>query len=450
MKVKVFVLSTIIVGLIGCGGNVSAPRSAPSVTIQAAQVFSNHAETWEFKNGYGDLTTIEVQPQPDGTSVWHYTKNADRAYWTPGAKDAELYFTLEKAADGSWYNSTGHVLFPFGAPWNPAPQDFVYTNVTTPGLPRPYLIIGDSGTTLETAFTDFGIPNTRWTTKAYTEEIETAVFSGTALVSEQWEGPCTHEKWYFAPNKGLIKVIPFDTGNCQAADPLLIMERINPPLITAAQVFTPHVGEAWTFQNGYGDTTTITQETAPGFDGTSGIVWHYQKSNCRAYWNPGDCTSELWFGIKRNADTSWSSTQFLATCSSCLGTGHSEGSVTLESPDANDYLVIPPNSSFSTGDAKYFPCWILDSLTWTPNNCGTAGTPIAWQTNGTLEQVSTPIYSGPALVSDQTEGTCPNCTHEKWYFAPVLGIVQVTQFQNVTDKGVVQDDPQAGTMKRIL
>ncbi|HEY2234166.1 MAG TPA: hypothetical protein VGK01_11900 [Candidatus Angelobacter sp.] len=215
---------------VGCGGgSMSKPAPVVVPVITASQVFSNSAETWTFKNGYGDLTTIEVQPQPDGSTVWHYTKNADRAYWQPGIQ-SELYFRMELDG-GQWYSPDFRVIFPSGCPYSwcgTGPVDVTIINTTTPGMPRPYLIIGNSGTTLNTSFTDFGTPNTRWETKAYTEQVDTPVFSGFALVSEQWEGPCTHEKWYFAPGKGLIKVIPADLGNCQPADPLLTMVRVLP------------------------------------------------------------------------------------------------------------------------------------------------------------------------------------------------------------------------------
>lgn len=215
--------------LIGCRDVTPRATPTPTPVVTAAQVFSNIAETWTFKNGYGDLTSIDVAPQPDGSTIWHYTKNSDRAYWQPGIPQAELYFHME--LDGNqWYSPDFRVLFPLGCPYiwcGTGPVDATFTNTTTPGLPRPYLIIANSGMTLNTTFTDFGTSNTRWETKAYVEQINLPVFSGFALVSEQWEGPCAHEKWYFAPGKGLIKVIPEDIGNCQDADPLLAMERIN-------------------------------------------------------------------------------------------------------------------------------------------------------------------------------------------------------------------------------
>lgn len=213
--------------LIGCGGAMppitsQLQHATPTPTpITAAQVFSNHAETWEFKNGHGDLTWIDVAPQPDGSTVWHYTKNADRAYWMEGGQSAEIYFFLDVDATGAWYSTGGHIIAPFGFPWDAThtPQDFTYAAVGIPGHPRPYLIIGDSGTNVDTVFPGDGLAQTRWKTSTYTEN--------GMLVSEQWEGQCIHEKWYFAIGRGLVKVIPYDNGSCTGLDTLLTMERIN-------------------------------------------------------------------------------------------------------------------------------------------------------------------------------------------------------------------------------
>jgi hypothetical protein len=209
----------------GCGGNPAniVPATTP---IAASQVFSNIAETWTFQNGYGDISTIDVMPQADGSTVWHYLKNADRAYWMPDGKSAEIYFFLERDAAGTWYSTGGHIIAPFGFPWDSThvPQDVTYLVPTDPGHPRPYLILGDSGVGVSTVFPDAGVLDNPWITEMYVQD--------GFLVSEQWEGACpnqTHEKWWFKPGRGLWKVEPLTQGNCfEPTDPQLAMTRIQP------------------------------------------------------------------------------------------------------------------------------------------------------------------------------------------------------------------------------
>jgi hypothetical protein len=240
LKVCVCLFVTILCVTIiaACGGSSALPQPKPAVSLSAAQVFSTSmvGQTWTFRNGYGDTTTIEVQPgEAPNSVIWHYIKDNARAYWTPGADGAELWFELDldPANANGWYNTTAHIIFRGQCQWSwcTGPQDFTYVNETTPGKPRPYLIIPPTGndlsrTRLDTTFLDFGNPDTRWRTDAYVEEVGTPVYSGPALVSEQWEGPCTHEKWYFAPGKGLVKVVDLDEGDCQGLPDGLTMVRV--------------------------------------------------------------------------------------------------------------------------------------------------------------------------------------------------------------------------------
>jgi hypothetical protein len=85
-----------------------------------------------------------------------------------------------------------------------------------------------------------------------------------------------------------------------------------------------------------------------------------------------------------------------------------------------------------------------DELTYDSVITGPAIAEVFWSTDSYIEQVTTPVYSGPALVSDQREGTCG---HEKWYFAPGLGLVKV-QPMNDSSAGCVAEDP-ALTMSRV-
>jgi hypothetical protein len=198
--------------LIGCGGKIQKLATSPTPTpLTAAQVFSNTAETWNFKNSSGDTTTIEVIRVDENHSTWHYTKSAGRAYWAPPTPNAEIWFDLERDFLGDWYSTGGLVNEP-GIPMQR------YAVTTKAGQPRPYLILPSLADFSYTAIFDdvipsgdgqvFVAPNTPWKTSSYMEFVTTPVFTGMAYVSDQFEGPCIHEKWYFAPKIGMVKILP--------------------------------------------------------------------------------------------------------------------------------------------------------------------------------------------------------------------------------------------------
>lgn len=245
------ITAVLIVALMGCGGNPIATPVKPqssSPSISAADVFSNFAETWTFISHCGNLlpngtrgpvteahTWIQVLPQMDGSTIWHYTKDKDCAYWAPDVPQAELYFFLSKDASNAWYSTGGRIIMPQGCQWCLPnihdPVDFTYSVAGIPGQPRPYLILADSGTSVDTVFPDAGGPATPWITKMYVR----AHLQTNFLLSEQWEGnalhadgtPCGHERWWFKPGRGLWKIEPLDQGACIDVDPLLNLERLD-------------------------------------------------------------------------------------------------------------------------------------------------------------------------------------------------------------------------------
>jgi hypothetical protein len=252
---SILLLSLIIIS--GCGGNAPAPSPATSqaVTITSAQVFTPHAgDVWTFRNGYGDLTTIRLEAVPPsnliptGSISFHYTKNSCRAYWGAGICDADLQFILSPQPDGSWVSLASLFSFPTQIPdYMNGHHTLTADFVQVPGMPMPYTIIPATATTGKTTsiatqydrFDAFdvlsfdsvisgpAVARVRWQTDSYIENVSTPVYSGPALVSEQFESACIHEKWYFAPGHGLVKVIPLDNGSCTPSDPLLTMERIS-------------------------------------------------------------------------------------------------------------------------------------------------------------------------------------------------------------------------------
>jgi hypothetical protein len=141
---------------------------------------------------------------------------------------------MDRTPDGAWYANGGRIIFPLGCAGCPGPLDLPYRIGTNPDVPRPVLIVpansGASPVSLKTTIPESYDPNALWRTDGYTEWVETPLYTGWAMVSEQWEGPCVHEKWWFAPDLGLVKVAPLASGDyiaeCQGLDPKITMVRV--------------------------------------------------------------------------------------------------------------------------------------------------------------------------------------------------------------------------------
>lgn len=238
--------------------------------------------------------------------------------------------------------------------------------------------------------------------------------------------------------------------------------------ITASEAFSPREGEQWVFVNSYGDTTTITNEAVPtgtACRGGRNIVWHYRKTNARAYWNPGVDGAEIRFVLHQNADSSWRSTasaiSFPHSCPWCNGTKSFTWDI-LDNPAAEPpgYQIVPPTlhrGDTITFDTKVDAVGGPDLFTLNcvvPDGQLTAleGHGEQWKTMFYIEDVSTPIYSGAASVSEQWENCNEahddrGCGHQKWWFAPGLGLVKVWQINS--GSGVEGDADTKIIMRRI-
>lgn len=220
----------------------------------------------------------------------------------------------------------------------------------------------------------------------------------------------------------------------------------NPLTITAHDVFIPASG-LWVFHNGYGDQTNITI-WFPGpsdFLPTGTIFWSYDKSACRAYWQPGVCGAHLDFALAPQLDGSFTSPASLITfpnsCPFCTGGWTQLTADLLPVGDGKiPFLIIPASATeghISVVDTDYFGYNRAGIITG--NSIIPSPPPpvpmVHWRTSSYIEGVTTPSFSGKAMVSEQWEGPCfdasgnyapqPGCAHEKWYFAPALGLVKV-------------------------
>lgn len=171
------------------------------------------------------------------------------------------------------------------------------------------------------------------------------------------------------------------------------------PQQAIVDAYIPHIGQWSEFQDQLGHHLFIHQETAPGFDGVTGIVWHYTKIDPRTnamalgddglgYWCVGDSSSELYFGLTRAADTSWSSTHQEIKCGGLLI------SVQVSGP-LGAYMVVPSHTG-TTGAVTYSACGV-PGFSWAPTTCAVPDV-VGWQTDAFL--------MGGIAFSHQVEGPC--------------------------------------------
>jgi len=248
-KAVFFILALSV--LAGCGGAVqSAVPIQPKDSVIPVNPYLNASmigQTWVFQNADATCTTTyRLKPAPSssyfpaGSIVLNITKSSADCYWAYGTDQASIDFVLSPLADGS-FNSLGWVAhFPGALPdWSPF---HVYSQqVQTPaGAATPYMIVpaptldASSSIVIETTYDrwDFNgqnfnsfisgppVATVYWKTAFY-------VVNGDA-VSEQWEGVCGHEKWTFAPYRGLIAVeFPNDgSPSCPALPPNTSIHRV--------------------------------------------------------------------------------------------------------------------------------------------------------------------------------------------------------------------------------
>lgn len=234
-----FCLLLLSILLSGC--SIPATRATetklvPDGAILAADIFSAPVgKQWDMVNDSGDVTHFAVEAAPEndacedaGTHVAiHITKTMARAYWGVGFDGAEDRFNISIDADGSYrgiadISQNVNGLDMITVNWRPIS-----------GLPSPYMILppyfvrGETQTistfyhgyllrhvnTNQCVAGNEDVGQIDWKSSFYESTVDTPVYKGWAIVSEQWENcvqfppECgAHEKWYFVPGVGLVEI----------------------------------------------------------------------------------------------------------------------------------------------------------------------------------------------------------------------------------------------------
>lgn len=230
--------------------------------------------------------------------------------------------------------------------------------------------------------------------------------------------------------------------------------------LAAGDIFNPKIGDVWTFVDGFGHIMTITLEAAPSPAACrtgNNIIWHYRKNDASAYWLPGVPQAELQFLLHQNDDGVWRSTASLITlpqsCPWCNGATELNFQVLdNDSTMAPGYQIVPPTLSTGMKLVSETQAAAIAAGTFPLTfDCAIPAGQVAhpgegeqWRTEFYVSNVHTPVYSGPAAVSEQWENcnaarNNPGCGHEKWWFAPGWGLVAVAQLSKQDGKGDDQD-----------
>src|SRR4051812_2337864 len=232
---------TLFFTLSGCSGTCSPPYTSPgsgTIAFTSDQFNLVPGQSWDMKDTVsGDLTHFETLAvdhagcQPGRLLDMHITKQNAQDYWQAGLPGAEVHWIMEQdSMTGDWRAAVSLIGYsdPLGPPHT---VDYLWLDsnayLVVPGVAfsNPQERVGwarwwaglNSQTT--SCLKKVGVETScaRWTAKLSIQNVETPVYSGPALLNEEFEGcapneetpsqtHCPHELWYFAPKVGLVEI----------------------------------------------------------------------------------------------------------------------------------------------------------------------------------------------------------------------------------------------------
>jgi len=227
--------------LSGCRNPCNPPYTSPAsgtVEFMSGQFNLVPGQSWDMKDTVsGDLTHFETLAvehagcQPGRLLDMHITKQNTQDYWQAGLAGAEVHWIIQQdRISGDWQAAVS--VIGYSAPSGPPRTvDYVWQDsnayLVVPGIAysNPQVRVGcarwwaDLNTQTTSCLDKVGIetPSARWTAKLSIQNVETPVYSGPALLNEEFEGcavnketpsqtQCPHELWYFAPRVGLVEI----------------------------------------------------------------------------------------------------------------------------------------------------------------------------------------------------------------------------------------------------
>lgn len=216
------------------------------------------------------------------------------------------------------------------------------------------------------------------------------------------------------------------------------------PVFTSDQFqLTP--GQSWDMQANNGDRThfetlSIAQT---GCEAGELLDLHITKQSVQDYWKAGLDGAEIHWVMRKDAAGNWSAVTSLIDWNPAV-TSDLPHTVDYVLGGSDAYLVVPAVTYSSPQTRTGYAQWWMDYTAQTNGclqNVGTKGSSLRWTVKLSVQNVTTPAYSGPALLNEEFEGctaaqetsATTACPHELWYFAPGIGLVEIDKI----DKGIV-------------
>jgi len=228
----------------------------------------------------------------------------------------------------------------------------------------------------------------------------------------------------------------FVLSGCSICDPPYTSPARGTVAFTSSQ-FNLVPGQAWDMKDTVSGDLTHFETLAVKHAGCQAgplLDMHITKQNAQDYWQPGLAGAEVHWIMQQDRMTGdWRAAVALIGYSAPLGPPHT---VDYLWRDSNAYLVVPgiahSNPQERVGCAQWWAG--LNSQTTSCLKKVGIETPCArWTAKLSIQNVETPVYSGPALLNEEFEGCAANeetpsqtqCPHELWYFAPKVGLVEI-------------------------
>lgn len=211
------------------------------------------------------------------------------------------------------------------------------------------------------------------------------------------------------------------------------------PDYTSQELFPVQPGDSWVMENKFGDKTFYRIESGPteaACESGSNFIMHVSKSSARTYWGDGIEGAEDREIFHRDANGEIRGIAdipiFPQSCPWCNGV--TEETINWRPVDGEPlpYVIVP--ASIRRGQVIKMPTHYQGYIAADVNtdDCVAESqnyyAKVRWETVFYVADVDTPAYKGLTVVSEQFEGNGDPPVHEKWHFAPGLGLVQVDSY----------------------